>query len=190
VGLLQRADPRAARALAAKAGDMPDEVQTALAACRFYVARRALAGLGPEVLCDAAVATLRADEDDGVAKIVGKWNPTGGAGESARSKGPASGGKESIGQLLALIADDDSLMDLTVDEQVALANHSSVDVPRALARKAPLLSPEAHAALANSRIFTARRTVGAELDPSLIEQLAHDEDEVVRSAIESLRADA
>ncbi len=190
LGMLQRADPRTARALAAKAADLPEEVQTAIAGCRFYVARRALAGLGPDVLCDAAIEALRADDDDGVAKIVQRWKQPRASDKSTRSTKQATSAERGVSQLLAVIADNNALANLTTDEQVALANHRSVDVPRALARKAPLLCPEAHVALAKSPIFTARRelvrTAGAQLDPALLEMLAADEDEVVRKIVNAI----
>ena len=200
--LMKRADPKSARAMAAKAGALSEKAQIALANSGLFVVRRTLADLDPETLCTEAQSILRDDNDDVVKKKVasrtsqsGKHNrdtaPS--ARPNTQAKNPAST-IASLDQaaLLALIADDQRLQGLSPDDQVIIATHRSVDVPRALAKKSPLLSPEAHAALAQSPIFTARRelvrTAGAQLEPSLIDQLANDDDdEVVQRIAQSIR---
>lgn len=96
----------------------------------------------------------------------------------------AAGGKE---DLVALIEAPGVVAQLTPEQQVALAEHRSVDVPRALAKHAPDLSPETIRVLAKSRIFTARRNLarsgGADLPADVLELLADDEDDVVRKTI-------
>jgi hypothetical protein len=199
--LAKRADPKSARAMAAKAGSLSPTAQLALANSGLFVVRRTLAGLDPSTLCPEAQTILREDTDEGVKKSVASWASKSGARSrgTARDARPSSTAKTptstvaSMDQnaLLALIADDQVLQALSPDDQVVIASHRSVDVPRALAKKSPLLSPEAHAALAQSPIFTARRelvrTAGAQLEPSLIDQLANDDDDVVRRIATSIR---
>jgi hypothetical protein len=93
--------------------------------------------------------------------------------------------------LVAMIEEPGVVATLTPDQQVALAKHRSVDVPRALAQHAPKLSLEAVRVLAKSRIFTARRNLaesgGAALPDDVIELLANDDDSIVRATIEKVR---
>ncbi len=210
--LARRADPKSARALATKAATLAPEAQVAIAKSRLFVARRALASIGPAALCDEARTILEDDDDEGVSKIVNSWStakpaPTkrtpSAAAKKPRKANAAQSGTGDVdariaaqdqGDLLAIIADDALLKSLTPTQQVALAEHRSVDVPRALAKKAPLLHANAQQALASSRIFTARRelvrTAGKLLSPDLLESLAEDDDEVVRKIVEAIRRDA
>lgn len=202
VNMVARLDPRGARALAAKAGGLDAPVQVALASSRLFVARRALAGLGPEVLSLEVRELLKADSDEQVQKVVAKWGASPAAGRplgSQESKSAASRSRQARDArgpdktaLLALIADDAALKALSVDEQIALAKHDSVDVPRALAKRADLLDPKVHAVLAESRIFTARRelvrVMGSRLDAAILERLSADDDGVVRRIAEAAAA--
>ena len=199
--LATRADPKSARAMAAKAGALSEKAQIALANSGLFVVRRTLADLEPETLCTEAQAILRKDTDDGVKKKVASWASKSGT----RSRGTARDSRSSTTAktptstvasmdqtaLLALIADDQQLQALLPDDQVIIASHRSVDVPRALAKKSPLLHPETHAVLARSKIFTARRelvrTAGTIIDPALLEQLTNDDDEVVQRIARSIR---
>ena len=91
------------------------------------------------------------------------------------------------GDLVALIETPSAVGRLSPEQQVALAKHRSVDVPRALAKHAPDLSPEAIRVVARSRIFTARRNLaksgGSSLPVDVLELLAADQDDVVRKTI-------
>jgi hypothetical protein len=178
-----------AKALAENADVLEGEAVSELARSRFYVARRILASQDNDALTPQAFALLSQDPDDQVRRNLGG---------GAQSTPPvAHGDVASIisrgdkDDLVDLIGDDSALAELTADQQVAIAKHRSVDVPRALARKAPLLCAEAHAALASSTIFTARRelvrTAGTIIDPALLEQLANDDDEVVQRMARSIR---
>jgi hypothetical protein len=199
--LAKRADPKSARAMAAKAGTLSETAQIALANSGLFVVRRTLADLDPETLCTEAKSILRDDIDDVVRKKVASWTSQSGkhdrgtaprAHPRAQAKKPASTiASMDQNALLALIADDQKLQALSPDDQVIIATHRSVDVPRALAKKSPLLSPQAHVALAQSPIFTARRelvrTAGTLIDPSLLDELANDDDEVVQRIAQSIR---
>ena len=188
----------------------------ALAYCRFFVVRRELARVlsTPDYVplthrelgtdADGVPTNLRInllrllalDEDSGVRglarRAIGeKFEPP------ARSEHPQGSAIDDLldrqdqEELLELIGDDDALTVLTPAQQVRITEHRSVDVPRALAKKSPLLHPETHAALARSKIFTARRelvrTAGTIIDPALLEQLTNDDDEVVQRIARSIR---
>jgi hypothetical protein len=187
---LARVDALAVAKALAKNADVLDEAAVGtLAGSRFYVARRILAGHGPDVLPADAIARLSKDSDEQVRGIVGGACPVRKPADSSHPEAIIK--RQNKEELLALIADDATLTALNADQQIAIANHRSVDVPRALANKSPLLHPETHAALARSPIFTARRelvrTAGTIMAPSLLDELANDDDEVVQRIAQSIR---
>jgi hypothetical protein len=192
------------------------QVAIALAYCRFYIVRRELARvlsasdsvLLPDnesepdsdgVRTNLRVNVLRLlalDEDAGVRDLARR--ALGEEVDSVSASGNEPGStiddlldRQDQEELLELIGNDDALTSLSSSQQVRIAEHRSVDVPRALAKKSPLLHPETHAALAHSKIFTARRelvrTAGTIIDPALLEQLANDDDEVVQRIARSIR---
>lgn len=100
----------------------------------------------------------------------------------------ADGGKD---DLVSLLEDESIVATLTPDQQLALAQHRSVDVPRALAKHGATLTEETQRVLAKSRIFTARRelvkSAGANLPSDLLDALAEDEDGAVRNLVAKVR---
>ena len=95
--------------------------------------------------------------------------------------------------LVDLLSDAAVVESLSVDHQLALARHRSVDVPRSLARHAAVLHAETQRELAKSTIFTARRELvkngGAALPPDLLDALAEDEDGAVRKLVREARGE-
>lgn len=96
--------------------------------------------------------------------------------------------------LVELLSNAEFVADLTLDQQLALARHRSVDVPRNLARHAAVLHEDTLRELAKSRIFTARRELvkngGADLPPDVLDLLAEDEDGAVRNLVRAARGEA
>ena len=188
------------RALAKHGADLTEETQRLLAASRIFTARRELvksAGTGlPSDVLDA----LTDDEDAAVRNLVAKARgATAEAGERA-PKAPAKVRKhagegfanQSRSDLLKLLENEAVVAELTPLQQTQIAQHRSVEVPRALARHAAVLSPEAQMALAESRIFTARRELvrraGDGLPVEVLAVLCEDDDSVVRALVASVWA--
>lgn len=176
-----------------------------LAYSPFYVVRRALArsicesvaGSQPRGQARGLLRLLAEDEDQQVREIASAalgHEVTTGAAAIPPDGDPVDAvlARQDKDELLALVDNDELLKSLSAIQQARIAEHRSVDVPRALARKAPLLHLEVHEALARSRIFTARRelarTMGSDLDPTLLDLLADDEDEVVRRIARASRS--
>jgi uncharacterized protein YjbI with pentapeptide repeats len=186
------------RALAKHGADLTEETQRLLAASRIFTARRELvksAGTGlPSDLLDM----LAGDEDAAVRNLVAKVRGTT-VEKEARAPKAAPKARKHAGEgfanqpradLLKLLENEAVVAELTPLQQTQIAQHRSVEVPRALARHAAVLAPEAQMALAESRIFTARRELvrraGEDLPVEVLAALCEDDDSVVRALVASV----
>ena len=192
------------RALARHGDKLDEQTQRILAKSRIFTARRELVKSAGLLLPPDVLDELAKDDDAAVRNLVAKLHGDSAVDNTRPSKstkrtGSASAPRKHAGDgfanqpraaLLQLLETDKIVSTLTAQQQVDLAKHRSVEVPRALARHAAILEPEAQLALAESRIFTARRELvrraGADLPTDVLGLLIEDDDSVVRALVSSV----